>query len=161
MPLEQTKKEQAAIGASIGAGCRPCIEHHVGAAREAGLTDDEIAGAVAEAEAVRGLAVELLTARIHELLGDSGAGAPPADAGGESGTQGLAALGANIGGNAHSLLEGYVQAALANGLTADQVQAKSEAEQASAPQLCDTPGHPVSGPAAALRPARSRWIPAE
>ena len=123
MPLEQTKKGQAAIGASIGAGCRPCIEHHVGAAREAGLSDDEIAGAVAEAEAVRGLAVELLTARIHELLGDSGAGAPPADAGGGSGTQGLAALGASIGGNAHSLLEGYVQAALANGLTADQVQA--------------------------------------
>ncbi len=87
MPLEQTKKEQAAIGASIGAGCRPCIEHHVGAAREAGLSDDEIAGAVAEAEAVRGLAVELLTARIHELLGDSGAGAPPADAGGGSGTR--------------------------------------------------------------------------
>ena len=36
-----------------------------------------------------------------------------------------------------------------------------EAEQASAPQLCDTQGHPVSGPAAALRPARSQWIPAE
>ena len=36
-----------------------------------------------------------------------------------------------------------------------------EAEQASAPQLCETQGHPVSGPAAALRPARSQWIPAE
>jgi AhpD family alkylhydroperoxidase len=45
MALEQTKKELAAMGASIGAGCRPCIEHHVGAAREAGLSDDEIAGA--------------------------------------------------------------------------------------------------------------------
>jgi cytochrome c biogenesis protein CcdA len=36
-----------------------------------------------------------------------------------------------------------------------------EAEQVSAPQLCDAQGHPVSGPAAALRPARSQWIPAE
>ena len=123
MPPEQTKKELAAIGASIGAGCRPCIEHHVGAAREAGLSDDEIAGAVAEAEAVRGLAVELLTARIHELLGEvvSPARTPRPNQGAPA--QELVALGASIGGNTHSLLEKYVQAALASGLTHDQAQA--------------------------------------
>jgi AhpD family alkylhydroperoxidase len=123
MALDQTKKELAAIGASIGARCRPCIEHHVGAAREAGLSDDEIAGAIAEAEAVRGLAAELLSARTRELLGESGGATRQTDASGESGTQGLAALGASIGANAHSQLEGYVQAALASGLTADQAQA--------------------------------------
>ena len=30
------EKELIAVGASIAAGCRPCTEHHVNAAREAG-----------------------------------------------------------------------------------------------------------------------------
>lgn len=37
MPLEQRDRELAAIGASIGANCRPCIEHHVTAGRDAAL----------------------------------------------------------------------------------------------------------------------------
>jgi len=122
MALDQTKKELAAIGASIGAGCRPCIEHHIAAGREAGLSDEEIAAAVARAEDVRGRAAELLSARSHELLGDSTAARKP-DASDEPRSQELAALGASIGANAHSLLEEYVQAALGSGLTADQVQA--------------------------------------
>jgi AhpD family alkylhydroperoxidase len=31
MQLEQRDKELAAVGASIGRNCRPCIEHHVAA----------------------------------------------------------------------------------------------------------------------------------
>jgi AhpD family alkylhydroperoxidase len=31
MALAQKEKELVAIGASIGAGCRPCIDHHIDA----------------------------------------------------------------------------------------------------------------------------------
>jgi hypothetical protein len=34
MALEQQDKELVAIGASIGASCRPCIEHHIPAGRD-------------------------------------------------------------------------------------------------------------------------------
>ena len=43
MQLEQRDKELAAIGAAIGCNCRPCIEHHIPAGREAGLSETELA----------------------------------------------------------------------------------------------------------------------
>ena len=72
MRLEQREKELAAIGASIGANCRPCIEHHLPAGREAGLSEPDLAHAVAGAQAVRHEAIELLSARVDELLGRAG-----------------------------------------------------------------------------------------
>jgi AhpD family alkylhydroperoxidase len=33
MQVEQRDKELAAIGASIGCNCRPCVEHHIAAGR--------------------------------------------------------------------------------------------------------------------------------
>ncbi|HTK61304.1 MAG TPA: carboxymuconolactone decarboxylase family protein [Pseudonocardia sp.] len=35
-----------ALGASAAANCRPCLEHHLGEARRAGLADDQIAEAI-------------------------------------------------------------------------------------------------------------------
>ncbi len=122
MALEQAEKELAAIGASIGAGCRPCIEHHVPAAREAGLSEREIAAAIADAEAVRGLAADLLSARSRELLGDTGAPADRPEGGGSQSHE-LVSLGASIGANSHPLLERHLQRALASGLTHEQTQA--------------------------------------
>jgi len=63
MRLEQREKELAAIGASIGANCRPCIEHHVPAGREAGLSEAELADAVAAA-----LEVGLAPAQVEAAL---------------------------------------------------------------------------------------------
>lgn len=70
MQLGQRDKELAAIGAAIGCNCRPCIEHHIPAGRADGLSDAELADAVATARAVRDEAIELLAPRIDELLGD-------------------------------------------------------------------------------------------
>jgi len=123
MALESSEKELVAIGASVGAGCRPCIEHHIPAAREAGLSEREIVAAVANAEAVRGVAAELLSARSRELLGDTGAPARRPDADTGSRADELAALGASIGVNSHPLLERHLQGGLASGLTAEQIQA--------------------------------------
>ena len=122
MRLEQRDKELAAIGASIGANCRPCIEHHIPAGREAGLSDNDLADAVATAQAVRHAAVELFSARVGELL-DGGATPEtswPAEA---SRASELVALGASVGANSHPLLDLHVGAALDVGLTRAQVEA--------------------------------------
>ena len=123
MQLEQRDKELAAIGAAIGCNCRPCIEHHIPAGREAGLSEAELADAVATARAVRDAAIELLAPRIDELLGDSTVPAEPASAAETSRARGLASLGASVGANSHALLERHIAAALALGLSAGEVAA--------------------------------------
>ena len=77
MLLEQTEKELVAIGASVGAGCRPCIEHHVMAAREVGLSESELADAVDAAFALRTQATALFAGRVRELLGGSASALEP------------------------------------------------------------------------------------
>src|SRR5512132_1972220 len=101
MQLEQRDKELAAIGASLGCNCRPCIEHHIAAGREAGLSDAELADAVATARAVRNEAIELLAARIDELLGATTAPSEPATAVEDSRVDELVSIGASVGANSH------------------------------------------------------------
>jgi AhpD family alkylhydroperoxidase len=122
MSLEQRDKELAAIGASIGANCRPCIEHHLAAGREAGLSQAELDDAVATAHALRRQAVELLAARIDELLGHGG---PPPEPGAvvqPSKARELVALGVSVGANSHGLLHVHVCAALDAGLELSQIR---------------------------------------
>jgi AhpD family alkylhydroperoxidase len=121
--LDQQDKELVAIGASIGALCRPCIEHHVPAGRDAGLTERELARAVEVAQATHRIATGLLFRRSDELLRstEGPAGAPvPAEP--SSRLDELAALGASIGANCHPLVEQHVAGALRRGLTASQVR---------------------------------------
>jgi len=65
--LTERDRELVAIGASIGSNCVPCIAFHVGRAREAGLTDDEMEAAIVVAEEIRALPAALVvnTARAH------------------------------------------------------------------------------------------------
>ncbi len=122
MALDQKDKELAAIGASIGALCRPCIEHHIPAGRDAGLSEAELARAVEVAEATHRMAVTLLLRRCHELLRAQ----PPASATAQqeptSRLHELVALGASIGANCHPLLEQHVAGALREGLSPGQVR---------------------------------------
>ena len=122
MPLEQRDKELAAIGASIGANCRPCIEHHLVAGREAGLSEAELDDAVATARVARHAAVELLSARVDELLGHGGPPLEPATAPQTSKARELVALGVSVGANSHPLLHLHVGAALGVGLEVHQVR---------------------------------------
>jgi AhpD family alkylhydroperoxidase len=120
--LEQKDKELAAIGASIGANCRPCIEHHIPAGHEAGLSDRDLSDAVATAAAVRQEANEKLSARASELLGDPAA-SPIHDVSSEpSAARELVALGASVGANAHALLRRHIASALEAGLSTAQVR---------------------------------------
>jgi AhpD family alkylhydroperoxidase len=46
-------KELIAVGASVTANCQPCLNYHVGKAREAGADEQEIGAAIDVAKAVR------------------------------------------------------------------------------------------------------------
>jgi AhpD family alkylhydroperoxidase len=122
MPLEQRDKELAAIGASIGANCRPCIEHHLAAGREAGLSGQDLDDAVASAHLLRRQAVNLLSARIDELLGHGGSPPEPVAFVETSTERELVALGVSVGANSHALLHLHVGAALDAGLDLPQVR---------------------------------------
>ena len=54
MKLDDRTIELIAVGASITAGCQPCLRYHAEKARHNGATGDEIAEAIAVAKMVRG-----------------------------------------------------------------------------------------------------------
>jgi AhpD family alkylhydroperoxidase len=123
MRLEQRDKELAAIGASIGANCRPCIEHHLPAGRAAGLSERQLADAITAARTIRHQALDLFAARVDELLGRRGYEPQSELPTTTSSERELVALGASVGANSHPLLDLHVGAALGVGLTATQVEA--------------------------------------
>lgn len=51
--LSDRDRELVALGAAIASNCIPCIEYHIPQARRTGLSDAEIATAVALADKVR------------------------------------------------------------------------------------------------------------
>ena len=122
MPLELRDRERVAIGASIGSNCEPCITHHLAAGREAGLSQAELDTAVGSAHTVRHEAVELLAARIEELLGHGGDGAKPAAIAQTSKAHELVALGVSVGVNSHPLLHAHIGSALDVGLEVHEVK---------------------------------------
>ncbi len=70
MSLSIKEKEMVAVGVSVAAGCMPCTDYHVKAARECGLTDDEIRQAITDAMCVRGSSLKVMKAHGLQHLGD-------------------------------------------------------------------------------------------
>jgi AhpD family alkylhydroperoxidase len=71
--MDERTKKLIAVGASVGANCHPCLEYHVGKARELGIQCSEIMEAVEAAKAVRGGATAGIDRLALRLLDD---GAP-------------------------------------------------------------------------------------
>jgi len=71
--MDERTKKLVAVGASVGANCHPCLEYHIGKARELGIQCGEIREAVEAAKAVRGGAAASMDKLAVKLLGD---GAP-------------------------------------------------------------------------------------
>lgn len=75
-------RELVALGAAIAANCVPCVQHHVPKAREAGLTDAELAEVLALADKVRQVPARLVLESATKAV--SGVDeATPASTGGE------------------------------------------------------------------------------
>ena len=51
--LDAREKELVAIGVAYAGNCIPCMEHHIPAARKAGLTDEQIQEAIELADKVK------------------------------------------------------------------------------------------------------------
>jgi AhpD family alkylhydroperoxidase len=104
--LTDKESEFVAIGASIGAGCRPCTKYHVGAALKNGFTIEEVRRAIDEAQAARCEAVVLVGDVGRSSLGieggDDGNHLQPACR-----EQLLVYVGAAAGGNAANLVKLY------------------------------------------------------
>ena len=101
--LSDKEREVVAVGAAIGAGCRPCTQYHVRAGLKAGLTGEEIRLAVEEAEVLRIHAATSIADFARGLLGSPEGRAAPLCSPAEP-FQALAQVGAATGSNAgHAL----------------------------------------------------------
>lgn len=75
--LSPRERELVALGAALVSNCIPCINHHIPAARELGLTDSQIREAIKLADQVRQVpAKNVLEAATQVLDGMSEKPAP-------------------------------------------------------------------------------------
>ena len=68
--LTPRERELVAIGAAMGSNCVPCIEYHIPAARQAGVTDRQIRSAIRLADKVRQVPAKKVLDAAHALLGE-------------------------------------------------------------------------------------------
>jgi AhpD family alkylhydroperoxidase len=123
--LTDKETELVAIGASIGAGCQPCTQYHVGAALKSGLTPDEVRRAIDEAQAVRregGIAVSNVGRGILGIEGEQVE--EPIEPGERD--QALVYVGAAAGCNAARLLAGYVANAVPGLIAGEELRSALE-----------------------------------
>lgn len=66
--LDEATKELIAIGASVTAHCQPCLDYHVSAARQLGISDENIQIAVDVGKQVRRGAASAMDKKITETL---------------------------------------------------------------------------------------------
>jgi len=127
MTLTTREKELAAVGISIAAGCRPCTDYHVKAARAARVEDADIQGAIAAAVAVRTAATAAMEAHGFAHLGPVAAAAAPDD-GRRADTRvgALVAVGAALAVSCTGGLAEHLATARSLGVSADEVDAVAD-----------------------------------
>ncbi len=81
MGLEKRIKELIAVGASVTANCQPCLEYHVGKARENGSNESEIREAIETGKLVRKGAASKMDKLILQLGESTPSGANVPDKG--------------------------------------------------------------------------------
>ncbi|NIR30192.1 MAG: hypothetical protein GWN84_12950 [Gammaproteobacteria bacterium] len=121
MTITVRERELAAVGISVAAGCKPCTDYHVRAARKARVPDDRIRRAIVNALEVRRGAAAIMTAyamaHVEEVPAEaevpSTAAADRADA--------LVSMGAAFAVNCVSSLEAHLAAAKAKGIAQEDV----------------------------------------
>ena len=77
--MNKKMEELIAVGVSYGINCTACMEYHKKAAVEAGLTEEEMLGAIAVAKQVSSGARRKTEAVAKDLFGEANEGAccPP------------------------------------------------------------------------------------
>jgi AhpD family alkylhydroperoxidase len=116
LTLEQ--KELVAVGASVGAGCQPCVSHHLKAGAEAGLVGEQLLAAVASAERVNAEAAVAMGDHVRAELGPDVTSPALLSRLEEA----LASLGAALGANDRTNIERQLRAASELGASRSQLQ---------------------------------------
>ena len=121
--LTVEQKELVAVGASVGAGCHPCVRHHIKAAVKAGVDQSHVLAALATGDRIAAEAVRRMGPYSREVLGVE----PTASAAAASSLDdALAALGAAIAANDAAAIDGQLLAARAAGASISQLEAAIE-----------------------------------
>jgi len=120
MTLLLKERELVAVGASVAAGCKPCTDYHLKAARAARFSDDEIRQAIIVAMSVRQNALEVMRAYGPQHLGEV------VSASGDKGWEStrireLVAVAAAFAVNCTTNLEQHLAAAKALGISDDEI----------------------------------------
>ena len=116
--LSAEQQELVAVAASVGAGCQPCVSHHLKAGAKAGLEDEELLAAVTSAERVSAEATVAMGDHVRAKLGpgvSSSALLPRLE-------EALASLGAALGANDARNIERQLRAAAELGASRSQLQ---------------------------------------
>lgn len=116
LSLEQ--KELVAVGASVGAGCHPCVDHHLKAGAKAGLDGERLLAAVTSAERVAAEAAVLMSDHVRAKLDPTVAEAALLSRLEEA----LTSLGAALGANDATNIERQLRTALDLGATRPQLE---------------------------------------
>ena len=116
LSLEQ--KELVAVAASVGAGCQPCVSHHLTAGAKAGLDGERLLAAVTSAERVSAEAAVAMGDHVRGKLGPEVASPALLSRLEEA----LASLGAALGANDARNIERQLRAALELGASRSQLQ---------------------------------------
>lgn len=119
--LSRLEKEIISIGASVAAGCQPCTSHHVGEARAAGATVQQMRTAIDDALCVRRNATDVIARHAGGLLGETPA-ADPACCGEKSLLRELTSVSAAFAVNCPVNLEEHATATRRRGGTERQIQ---------------------------------------
>jgi AhpD family alkylhydroperoxidase len=118
--LTTTETELVAIGASIGAGCHPCLEYHLQEGEKAGLGRAVLLQAVADGECVKRSAYNELAVRSRELLGEA-ADLPPSCCDDTSATKEFVSVGSAVGANSVAQLRKHIEQARTVGIDEAQL----------------------------------------
>ena len=151
--LSPEQDELVAVGASVGAGCHPCVDHHLKAGARAGLDGETLLATVTSAERVTAEAAVRMGDHVRAKLGPTVT--EPALLSHLEET--LASLGAALGANDAANIERQLRTALDSGATRPQLAqaiatAKTVQENAArihlrqAERLLDTLTTPGDGP---------------
>jgi AhpD family alkylhydroperoxidase len=116
--LSGEQQELVAVGASVGAGCQPCVSHHLNAGAQAGLDGEQLLAAIASAERVGAEAAVALGDHARRELGTSGRSTELLSRLEET----LASLGAALGANDATNIQRQLRAAADLGATRSQLQ---------------------------------------
>ncbi len=148
--LSPQAREFVAVGASVGAGCHPCVTHHLKAGAEAGLGAQELEAAITAAERVIADSSARMAQHARRQL-PAPAGSAGAD--GPAVAVALAALGAAVAANSMPNIERYLTEAaqldVSGGELTDAVNVAHEVQRNAARIHAQRTGELLDAPPAA------------